>query len=285
MLTAIHSVVLEAADLEGAIEAYAGLLDGWTIERGAEGSAVFHAGGVRLELRRRRVPEAASPGHSGDGLVALRLAARVGVDSGSGAGSGASRRLGPIAGPTVPLEIVAEEAGGIGAPPSGPGIVGLDHVVVATGHPERTRAFLADELGIRLALDRSFPERGLRLLFFRLGGVTLELAAALAPPAEAGDPATVGVGAGADAGAGVGVGGARDAFHGLAWKVEDLAATHARLAAAGLALSKIRPGHKSGTRVCSLHAPLYGVPTLLIEHPPRSDEAPRPGEGRSSQRH
>ena len=41
--------------------------------------------------------------------------------------------------------------------------------------------WLADAAG-RLALDRTFPERGLRLLFFRPGGVTLEVAAALTPP-------------------------------------------------------------------------------------------------------
>jgi hypothetical protein len=36
-----------------------------------------------------------------------------------------------------------------------------------------------DRLGIRLAFDRTFEQRGLRLLFFRVAGITVELAAPL----------------------------------------------------------------------------------------------------------
>ena len=132
-------------------------------------------------------------------------------------------------------------------------VAGLDHVVVASPDPERTRRYLAEDLGIRLALDRSFAERGLRLIFFRLGGVTLEVASALGQTtAVAG----------------------RDAFHGLAWKVGRIEAIHARLRAGGLEVSEIRPGHKAGTRVASLRRSVHGVPTLLIEHPPRATPAP-----------
>ena len=36
-----------------------------------------------------------------------------------------------------------------------------------------------DRLALRLALDRTFEERRVRLLFFRIAGVTVELAASL----------------------------------------------------------------------------------------------------------
>ena len=41
-----------------------------------------------------------------------------------------------------------------------------------------------DRLGLRLALDKSFKERGVRLLFFRIGGITVEVGAQLAGPEE-----------------------------------------------------------------------------------------------------
>ncbi|MFO0688994.1 MAG: VOC family protein [Myxococcota bacterium] len=298
MPSGLYSVVVAVADLEAAVAAHARLLERpIRIEPGGH-RAVVRVGNTRLELHARH-PLAGSEGR--DGLERLRLALR--------AEERGRFEAGLLASPTVPIELVPEPgskfeptarpgpepdsepgpepaigpgsseagaggSGGVARPAAG--IVGLDHVVIATRDPERTRAFLTDELGIRLALDRRFPERGLRLLFFRLGGITLELAAALAPaPEEADRDGRTGDASDAsesDSGSG-------DAFHGLAWQVRGLEATHARLAGAGLALSPIRPGHKPGTRVCSLRAPLCGVPTLLIEHPPR------PGEGSAPERH
>jgi len=62
--------------------------------------------------------------------------------------------------------------------------------VLRTRDPEAARAFFGEGLGLRLALDREFPAWGARLLFFRVGGVTVEVAAELgsAPaPEEATD--------------------------------------------------------------------------------------------------
>ena len=83
----------------------------------------------------------------------------------------------------------------------------------------------------------------LRILFFRVGGVTLEVAGPLEPPAAAG---------------------AADRFGGLAYRVADVAAARARLAAAGFDVSPVRPGAKPGTLVCSVRAGTASVPTLLI---------------------
>jgi catechol 2,3-dioxygenase-like lactoylglutathione lyase family enzyme len=120
----------------------------------------------------------------------------------------------------------------------------LDHVVVLSPDVEATRAFYADGLGLRLALDRSFEQRGVRLLFFRVGGTTIEIGSRLGVAARPDRP---------------------DRFGGLAWQVVDVDAIRARLVAEGFDVSEIREGHKPGTRVCTVREPVHGVPTLLIE--------------------
>ena len=123
-------------------------------------------------------------------------------------------------------------------------VTGLDHIVVNTQDVEATKAFYGEKLGLRLALDQTFENRGVRLLFFRVGGVTVEVASRLATPVN---PS------------------ARDRLWGLAWRVPDADATRARLAAAGLDPTPTRDGHKPGTRVCTVERAANGVPTLLIE--------------------
>src|SRR5215813_711269 len=81
--------------------------------------------------------------------------------------------------------------------------VAIDHVVVHTGDPERAIALWRDRVGLRLALDREFPARHLRLLFFRSAGITLEYASPL--PANT-DPV------------------ADDRLYGVSYRVPDLAA-------------------------------------------------------------
>lgn len=129
-------------------------------------------------------------------------------------------------------------------------VSGLDHVVVASGDLAPTRALYGEKLGLRLALDRSFEERQLRLLFFRVGGVTVEIAQRLGAAAEG-----------------------RDRFLGLSFQVPDAEAARARVAAAGFDVSPVRAGMKPGTRVCSVRGRPLGVDTLLIEPAPR----PTPG--------
>jgi catechol 2,3-dioxygenase-like lactoylglutathione lyase family enzyme len=121
-----------------------------------------------------------------------------------------------------------------------------DHVVIFTADPERAIDLYATKLGIRLALDKTFEARKTRLLFFRLGGFTIEIGAPLREPAQ--EPI------------------ADDRLWGLAFRVDDISAASERIAAAGLAVSKIRDGNKPGTRVCTVKNEPAGVATLLIEH-------------------
>jgi catechol 2,3-dioxygenase-like lactoylglutathione lyase family enzyme len=123
-------------------------------------------------------------------------------------------------------------------------ILALDHVVVMSPDPEGSRAFYGEGLGIRLALDKTFEKRGVRLIFFRVGGTTIEIGARVGVDPQPDRP---------------------DAFGGLAWQVVDVEAIQARLTGEGFDVSGIRAGNKSGTRVCTVRDPVHSVPTLLIE--------------------
>ena len=124
-------------------------------------------------------------------------------------------------------------------------VFALDHAVLQTPDPEAARGLYGERLGLRLALDREFPQWGMRLLFFRIGGLTLELAARLEPASEA------------DA--------AGDRLWGLSYRVADADAARARLAAAGFDLGEVRTGRRPGTRVFSVRDGTCGVPTLMLE--------------------
>jgi len=133
------------------------------------------------------------------------------------------------------------------AAPVGPAdavITGIDHAVVQTPDAEAAIQLYRDGLGLRLALDRSFPDWGMRLVFLRVGGVTVELAQ---PLRDAPQPTET------------------DQLWGISWRVPDAEAVRARLTEAGLDVSDVRPGRKPGTRVVSVKDGTCGVPTLLIE--------------------
>ena len=126
----------------------------------------------------------------------------------------------------------------------------IDHVVVLSPDLEQTKKLWGETLGARLALDRTFPDRNTRILFFRLGDVTIEISGGAVQTEE-----------------GVGK---PDRIWGVAWGVDDLAATVARLRAAGIDVSDPRRGAKPGTLVATVKSHTHGVATLLIEHTPES---------------
>lgn len=123
----------------------------------------------------------------------------------------------------------------------------LDHAVINTAAPDRTLALYGAKLGLRLALDRTNPDWGVRLIFFRTGGLTIEIARRLS---EAEDPSRP------------------DTFWGLTWAVQDIDAAHDRLSAAGFDLSEVRKGRKPGSRVFTIRNGTMNVPTLFIAHEP-----------------
>lgn len=134
------------------------------------------------------------------------------------------------------------------ADPLGPDagtVFGLDHAVIQTADPEGAIALFGEKLGLRLALDKTFEQWGMRLIFFRVGGITVEIAAPL-DPAQRPDG---------------------DRFWGLSWRVRDIDAARERLAVAELEVSEAREGRKPGTRVCTVKGGTRGVPTLFLQPP------------------
>lgn len=132
----------------------------------------------------------------------------------------------------LPLAPVEAE----GAPDS------IDHVVLRTADAEAACAFYGERLGIRLAQRMARPEWGGEFLFFRASHMSIEVIAS-----EKNDAT-------------------RDSLWGLALRTSDMAATHKRLEAAGVAVSEIRDGRKEGTKVCTVKSHCCDVPTLLITH-------------------
>jgi catechol 2,3-dioxygenase-like lactoylglutathione lyase family enzyme len=284
VFAALDHAVIAVRELDAAADAYASLLGrrpSWRGEHAGLGTAnaLFRLANGYLELLAPRSDERfgaelrARIERDGEGLFALALAtddaaacagalrargiAAVGPIEGEGedAASGAKRRwlhalmpeadlrglfvfaiehLSP-ADALRPAQAVGEEAACVSA---------FDHVVVRTSDPEASIALWRDRLGVRLALDRTFEERGVRLIFFRLGGVTIEFAARLGE----GEPG----------------GQEHDRLWGLAWQAPDVDGARARLARAGFDVSEVRPGNKPGTRVCTVRAGTCGVPTLII---------------------
>lgn len=137
--------------------------------------------------------------------------------------------------------------------PVGSAVHALDHVVLQTTDGDAVKALYGDGLGLRLALDKEFPDWGVRLMFFRVGGVTVEAAAVLS---------------GADAAralpGGVATDGGVDRLYGMSWRVPDIEAAHARMEGAGIPVSEIRRGRRPGTRVFTVRGRTCGVPTLVL---------------------
>jgi catechol 2,3-dioxygenase-like lactoylglutathione lyase family enzyme len=128
----------------------------------------------------------------------------------------------------------------------GAAVSGVDHVVVHSTDPDGARTLYGEKLGIRLALDKSFPDWGMRLLFFRVGGITVEIAAPLAAATET-----------------------TDRLWGISYQVPDVERAVARLRRDGFDAYEARAGRKPGTSVATVRGEPCGVATLLIEPAPR----------------
>lgn len=226
------AVRVRTRDLERAAQRYALLL----------GTGPEHAGADRVRFALARGAVEIVPGEPG--AQGLRLTAGGAAENEGALAAARAARFGGI-----DVTIDASPSGVTGkapplesATPTAGGVLAIDHVVINTPDPERAIALWRDRLGVRLALDREFPHRGLRMLFFRSAGVTLEF---VCPRGASG--------------------GGDDLLNGIAYRVADLAAVRERLLAAGLDMSEVRQGNKQGTHVATVRNETEGVPTLLIE--------------------
>ncbi|MEM1087179.1 MAG: VOC family protein [Pseudomonadota bacterium] len=133
-------------------------------------------------------------------------------------------------------------------PESKPGkgsVTALDHLVINTPNPERAVATYGARLGLRFALDRTAEQWKTRFLFFRLGGLTLEIIHRLDQDHDPDGP---------------------DSIWGITWAVGDLESARTRLIEAGWDVSEARTGRKPGSRVFTVRDGTLGIPTLFIHH-------------------
>ncbi|HLI67750.1 MAG TPA: VOC family protein [Caulobacteraceae bacterium] len=127
---------------------------------------------------------------------------------------------------------IADEAAALAA---------VDHVVVRTTNAEATIALYGAKLDLDLRLDRSNPDWGSRLLFFRCGDAVLEVGASL----------------------NAAVSDERDRLGGFAWRAPQPEAAHSRMAAAGLDVSELRKGRKPGTSVFTVRDAIGGANLVI----------------------
>ena len=124
---------------------------------------------------------------------------------------------------------------------TGGGVRAVDHVVVSTTHLDRIVATFGGRLGLDLRLEQRIVKVA-KQLFFRCQNAVVEV---LVKP---------------------GFPGKGDSIWGIAWRVDDIEATRARLVAGGAEVSEIREGMKPGTSVATVKDRDLATPTLLIAH-------------------
>jgi catechol 2,3-dioxygenase-like lactoylglutathione lyase family enzyme len=148
----------------------------------------------------------------------------------------------------VTIAVVEQQPGSVAWSPAAfsvaqdAAVSGLDHVVVTTPQPERALALYGARLDLEVALDRTNPDWGARLMFFRCGELIVEVAHNLKTAVAEGP----------------------DKLWGVSWRTADIEATRARLASAGVDVSEVRPGRKPGTRVFTVRDHNANVPTIVV---------------------
>jgi catechol 2,3-dioxygenase-like lactoylglutathione lyase family enzyme len=279
MISRLDHVVVAVRDVDAALETYQTLLGrapAWRAEAQGGGAEIvtFSLANISLELM---APAGQGPiadrllavlDAQGEGLASIafgvddvdrasRRLTRVGLDPepivaalSVDRASGARRhwrrtRASTTATHGVRIFLMESTALPGSAPlvPEAAAVMGLDHVVIRTPDPERAAALYGARLGLDLRLDRSNPQWGARLMFFRCGDLIVEIAHDLK----------------------AGVSSGPDRLWGLSWRVPDAASARARLHAAGLDVSELRQGRKPGTHVFTVRDQTCGVPSLVLE--------------------
>ena len=116
----------------------------------------------------------------------------------------------------------------------------FNQIIIYTPDAEYLRNLFTEKLGIRLALDKifNFGEKDIRMMFFRIGGVTLEVI-------ENPDSKSL-------------------SYGGVGWHSENISKCHKRLIDSNFELSEIRKGRKPGTVVATIRNAPLKMPTIII---------------------
>lgn len=276
MITALDHVVLLCPEILGGVAVYEALLGrkaDWQREENGVASAQFRVDNTAIDLiapsggseaagRLRELITERGPGLTSlafatdDIALAHHKLTRRGLHPGEIGQSGAKDRTwrrfrcADAACAGIKTFILQHDGPSPTAEPvADPGCVhSLDHLVISTPNPHRASAQYGARLGLDLALDRTAEQWDTRFLFFRTGGLTLEIVHRLSGGEDPSSP---------------------DRFFGLTWAVADLAAAHARLTDLGFELSERRTGRKPGSSVFTVRAGTMNVPTLFISHTAR----------------
>lgn len=234
MITALDHLVLRASFVSGAVGAYETLLG-----RRAENGAIRVGNvGLRFEDEASTARLASMVFATPSLETAERLLERRGLKLTPEATCHMTHGV-PIAlverneAPAPSALLKSSEAASIGS---------LDHVVIRSPNPERAVALYAGRLGLDLRLDRSNPQWGARLLFFRCGDLVVEIAHDLAK----------------------GVSDAPDELWGLSWRTPDIGRAHERLKQAGVEVTELREGRRPGTQIFTVQSHTANVPTIVI---------------------
>ena len=116
----------------------------------------------------------------------------------------------------------------------------FNQIIIYTPDVEYLRNLFTEKLGIRLALDKifNFGEKDIRMMFFRIGSVTLEVI-------ENPDSKSL-------------------SYGGVGWHSENIYKCHKRLIDSNFELSEIRKGRKPGTVVATIRNAPLKMPTIII---------------------
>ena len=278
MIEALDHIAIAVSDLDRAGTAFEALLGrppDWREEAAGARHACFQLDNVALDIVQPdgsgetgdRVRARLADG--GDGLWGLafattdldetrRVLARRGAPTGEPADllSTDAWRLAfvdPAASHGVPIALAERSRPVRRRPVAGRAdcVAALDHVVINTPNPDRALALYGARLGLDFRLDRSNPQWGSRLMFFRCGGAVVEIGARIDTPPTDGP----------------------DRLSGLAWRIADPDAAQARLAGAGFDVSEVRKGRKPGTKVFTVRAGIPGAPSLMLSAETEQEDA------------
>ena len=120
--------------------------------------------------------------------------------------------------------------------------VAVDHIVLISNDLDSCKQqFGVNGIGIRLALDKTVPVWGGRMLFFRAGQCTLEVIQNSEKSQNT------------------------DSLWGIAYLCSNIEEMLSRLENDSVHHSNIREGRKKGTMVCTIKSHNLGLPTLLLE--------------------
>ena len=142
---------------------------------------------------------------------------------------------------TCDLRILISEASEIQIRDNGEDVITkINQVVVYSSEMESLKELFESKLGVRLALDQEFDfgQGKIRMMFFRIGGVTIEIV----------EDTKID----------------KNSYSGIGWHCDSISLNHKRLSKRGFNISPIRKGRKEGTLVSTIKDAPLSVPTIII---------------------